>query len=798
MLLKNWKMTYAEHTALPCEAPCSMYSVLLENRLIEDPFYGLNEKKATPLSDRGCVFETEFDVDAAMLAKEHVELVFLGLDTICRITLGGKLLAETMNMHRRYIFDVKGLLTLGKNTVRLEFASPTAYFREMNNKHFLQTNADTIPGAAHLRKALFMSGWDWGPTLPDMGIFRPVLLETYDGDRIENIFIRQHHEDGTVRLDIEVETRHETPCNITVTVDGQTVTLDESKRASLTVANPRLWWARGYGEQYLYDVIAKITDGEDILDEKTQKLGLRTLTVSTAPDETGSEFCFVLNGEKIFAMGANYVPIDNILSRITPERIDAVLHDAMDANFNCLRIWGGGYYPEDEFYDLCDRYGIMVWQDTMVACCNVWMNPEMTEEYKEETVYNVKRLRHHASLGIWCGNNEMEDAVLCWGGFGGNNDLVRADYIELYERILPHLLGKYAPDTFYWQSSPSSGGGFDEPSNPHRGDVHFWTVWHGGKSFTEYRKHNFRFCSEYGFESFPSMKTVRAFCPEEEQNCFSRTMENHQKCKGGNQKILMYLADNYRYPSNMEELVYASQLLQADAIKYGVEHFRRCRGYTMGSVYWQFNDCWPVASWSSVDSYGRRKALHYAARKFYAPVTMSLFLEKGKLTVNTVNETRTEFRGSVRVRFTDCNFTVKDERRLDITLSPLSSQDVIVLDVPEGDIYREFATADLYDANGSHMMRQTELYVPPKHFDWQKPTVAVAMQDTDGGVLITLTSDRFAKGVYLDFEGCDPELSANFFDLTDATPYTIKVSCKESAEELRAALRIMSVYDIGR
>ena len=798
MLLNSWKMTYEGYEPLPCEAPCSLYSVLLAHGLMDDPFYGLNEKNATPLSDCGCSFETALEADTDMLEKEHVELVFLGLDTLCHITLNGRLLAETKNMHRRYIFDVKDMLVLGKNTVRLEFSSPTAYFREMNNRHFLQTNADTLPGAAHLRKALYMSGWDWGPTLPDMGIFRPVSVEAYDGDRIESIFVRQHHGDGAVRLDIEVETRHATSCNITVTVDGQTVTLDESKRGTVTVTDPKLWWVRGYGEQHLYDITARITDGETVQDEKTQKLGLRTLTVSTAADETGSEFCFVLNGERIFAMGANYVPQDNILSRITPERIDAALRDAMDANFNCLRIWGGGYYPDDVFYDLCDRYGIMVWQDTMVACCNVWLTPEMTEEYTAETVYNIKRLRHHPSLGIWCGNNEMEDAVLCWDGFGGNNDLVRADYIELYERILPRLLGKYAPDTFYWQSSPSSGGGFDEPSNPHRGDVHFWTVWHGGKSFTEYRKHKFRFCSEYGFESFPSMKTVRAFCPKEEQNCFSRTMEGHQKCKGGNQKILTYLADNYRYPSNIEELVYASQLLQADAIKYGVEHFRRCRGYTMGSVYWQFNDCWPVASWSSVDSFGRRKALHYAARKFYAPVTMSLFLEKGKLTVNTVNETRNGFHGSIRVRFTDRDFAVRDERCLDITLSPLSSQDILTLGVPAGDAYREFVTADLYDEHGTRIMSQTELYVPPKHFEFRKPTVSVDMKDADGGVLITLTADTFAKGVYLDFEDLDPELSDNFFDLTDAKPYTVKATCKESAEELRRTLQIMSVYSIGR
>ena len=797
MLLTDWKMTYAEHKNIECKAPCSMYSVLLENGLIKDPFYGINELEITSFSDKPCTFETELFVSAEQLSKEYAELVFLGLDTICEIYVNDAFVAKTMNMHRRYVYNVKDILKEGKNSLRLEFASPTKYFKEMNEKHFVTTNGDSIAGAAHLRKAFYMSGWDWGPKLPDMGIFRPIMLECYDNDKIDSIFVLQNHENGSVTLDIEVETRHNKPCEIFLSIDNKEIALKD-KKGTVLIENPKLWWARGYGEQNLYDISAKITENGNVVDEKSQKIGLRTVTVSTEKDETGSEFCFVLNGIKIFAMGANFVPLDNIIPRISEEKTKKLIESAIDANFNCLRVWGGAYYPEDYFYELCDEYGLLVWQDTMIACCNIWLNDEMREELTNEIIYNVKRLRHHASLGLWCGNNEMEEAVLYWENYGGDDELVRRDYLELYEKMCPALLKEYAPQTFYWQASPSSGGGFDDPRCVTRGDAHFWEVWHGNKPFTEYRKHRFRFCSEYGFESYPSMKTIKEFCEPSDMNCFSRVMENHQKCNSGNTKILMYLADNYLYPNSFETLVYASQLLQADAIKYGVEHFRRNRGYTMGSVYWQFNDCWPVASWSSIDSYGRYKALHYAARKFYAPIAMGLFIENGSLTVNVSNETMNGFEGSVKVFFSDASFNISRKVENEIAVSSLSSSDVLTLDVEYKNKYDEYVYVELYNQSGELVMSQTELYVPPKHFEWKKPELSVSFADTEDGVTMEISSNTFAKGVYVDFDDCDPMLSSNFFDLTSNETQKINIKADKTAKELEKHCKILSVYNIGR
>ena len=797
MILENWKMSYEGYSQIECKAPATMYSVLLENNLIKDPFYGLNELELTKLSNKDTTFEAELYINEAEYQKNHIELIFLGLDTICDIYVNGVKIASTKNMHRRYVFDVKNLVRVGKNHIKLDFKSPTKYFEKMDKLHFLRTNGETILGAPHLRKALYMSGWDWGPTLPDMGIFRPVLFEAYDDDKIESIFVYQNHQNGEVTLDIEVETRHNKECDIEIEIDGKTLKLNKDKKTTVKIDNPRLWWAVGYGEQNLYKLTAKILKNGAPVDEKTQSIGLRTLTVSTERDETGSEFCFVLNGVKIFAMGANYVPIDNLLSRITPNRIEAHIKSALDANFNCIRIWGGGYYPEDYFYDLCDKYGLIVWQDTMVACCNIWLNDEMEKELTEETIYNLKRLRSHPSLGLWCGNNEMEVAVMYWDGYGWDDPVVKADYLKLYENILPSLLKEYAPQTFYWQASPSSGGNFDDPDCPTRGDCHFWEVWHGSKPFTEYRKHKFRFCSEYGFESYPSIKTIKTFAKDTDMDYLSPVMLNHQKLKGGNEKILMYLIQTYKDPKTFEELVYASQLVQADAIKYGVEHFRRNRGYTMGSIYWQFNDCWPVASWSSVDSLGRYKALHYKAKRFYAPVLMSVFAEENEVTINISNETMHDFDGKIKIYFCDTSLGILDEYINEISTKRLSSKDVVKIDYTPKNKNSEYIYCELYNKEDKLISTQVELYSQPKFFELKKPTLNLAIKPTESGAKIDISSSALALGIYIDFEDIDPVLDSNFFDLQAGKIHTVNVITNSSPEELSAKIKILSVYDIG-
>ncbi len=794
MIIHDW-FFQLDGLNLPCQAPCTMYSVLFGHGKIPDPFYGLNERELQHLGEKDCSFAAEFTVDETLLTREYIELTLSGIDTLCTIYLNGKRLARTKNMHRTYVFDVKNRLIPGKNRLKLEFSSPMRYFAEAQRRHYLFMNdGDTLPGTAHLRKAMYQSGWDWGPTLPDMGILRPVELKGYDTDRLDHVLVSQRHHDGVVDVDLRVTTAKNSNCDLVALLDGKELRLTEGE-GTIRVEAPRLWWVRGYGEQALYDLEVRMCAGGLVIDSRKLRIGLRTLTVSTAKDADGrgSEFCFVLNGIKIFSMGANYVPMDNLLTRVTRDRQEQLVRQAVDANFNTLRVWGGGYYPEDDFYDLCDEYGLLVWQDFMVACANIWMTSEMETEFTCEATDNLCRLQHHASLGLLCGNNEMEDMIL---GGAQNNELVRQDYLRLYEHLLPELCHEYAPDTFYWPSSPSSGGGFDEPGRFSRGDTHYWKVWHGGVPFTAYRQEHFRFCSEYGFESFPSMKTIRSFCEKEDENCFSRVMENHQKCKGGNGNILRYLSNNYLYPSKFEDLVYASQLLQADAIAYGVEHFRRERGYCMGSIYWQFNDCWPVASWSSVDYFGRYKALHYAARRFYAPVAMGLFAENGKLTVNIANETREKFRGRVRLTLCRADLTELDRRECAVEVALLHSSDVLNYELPEFDPYSCYLAADLFDEQGNFLTRRVETLVPAKHFTWQKPTLCAEFTDRDGGVEIAVSSDVFTKGVFIDFRDFDCVLSDNFFALTDKAPYRVFARTGKTAAELRENAVFKTVYDI--
>ncbi len=791
MQIKNWKMNFTEHNDIECNAPCSIYSVLLENKLISDPFYGCNELEVTSLSEEDCEFYSEFYLTDDILEKEYVELVFYGLDTICDIFVNDKLIAHTENMHRRYTFDIKNYAIYGTNSILLKFSSPLNYYNKMwNRKHVFKT-AETYRGLPYLRKAFYMSGWDWGPTLPDMGIFRDVEISAYNTDKIENTVITQTHKNGAVELSFEVSTVKKSGLDIYAEIDGKKIKLENSF-STIRIDDPRLWWVRGYGDQTLYDITFTIEKDGNIIDSVTKRIGLRTLTVCTEKEGDGEEFCFVINGVKIFSMGANYIPQDNILSRITPDRLERMIEDCIFANYNTIRVWGGGYYPDDRFFDICDEKGIIVWQDFMVACLNIRLTEKMREEIIEEAVYNLNRISHHASLGILSGNNELETMV-----DSQKDMLVKQEYLEIYERILPDIAEKYAPDTFYWPSSPSSGGGFDEPQAHNRGDVHYWEVWHGNKPFEDYRNHKFRFCSEYGFESLPNIKTIRSFAEEKDLNLFSPVMENHQKCPSGNRKILMYLADNYLYPTSFESLVYASQLLQADAIRYGVEWFRRLRGYTMGSIYWQVNDCWPVASWSSVDYYGRYKALHYAARKFYAPIALGIFNVNDNISVNIANETRSD--QSIRLAWGIARHdnTVISSGEVSCSVNALSSKDVISDITLAGiDKSTSYFFADLYDECGNFIMRKTELFIKPKHFKWLKPNIKVSVKEKDGKTALAFSSDVFAKSVEIDFKNYDIRLSDNYIDLVNSDEYTIICNCELSAEELIKDITLKSVYDI--
>jgi beta-mannosidase len=775
-----WEMGF-EGGVVPADIPGSVYSTLLNAGKIPDPFWRDNELAALELMDREYTFARSFDLD--LPAGEKFLLRCEGLDTLCEIELNGKVIGNADNMHRTWEFDVTGAVTERGNQLRVTFRSPTKFIAEAYRKVPTGGSWDAMRGFPQIRKAHCMFGWDWGPRLPDAGIWRDISLVSVSGGRIKDVLITQKHCDGKVELTYDIKCA--TPVEIEV------VSPDGMKMDAHVIENPQLWWPNGYGQQPLYTVRVKSPT-----DCWERRIGLRTMTVRREKDGWGESFAIEVNGLAIFSMGANFIPQDNILSRITKEKTRALLEDCVLANYNSIRIWGGGVYPEDYFYDICDELGLVVWQDCMFACAIYELTDDFEANIRAEVADNVKRLRHHPSLGLWCGNNELEwqqDADVYKA-----TPKQKADYIRMFEYIIPQVIKQHDPQTFYWPSSPSSGGGFDDPNDENRGEAHYWDVWHGGKPFSAYRDYHFRFASEFGFQSFPELKTVKAFTEEEDRNIFSRVMEMHQRNAGANGKIMAYLAQNHRYPNDFSSLLYASQLLQAEAIRYGVEHWRRNRGRCMGAIYWQFNDIWPTASWASVDWFGRWKALHYAAKRFFAPVMISA-REVGEMTerpscvaqrepirksvtLAVANETNRPVTGAVRwaLRTPDAG-TVKSGEQT-VTVDAFSSLWLEEMDFSDCGELSHYVSYEFEASSG------TVLFCMPKHFSFEDPKLTVAGE----GDALTVSAAAYAKSVELYSDTDDFVLSDNFFDM-NAGSVTVRV-LRGSANGIKAR----SVYDLGR
>lgn len=805
LLHDNWQMKIVGQEYMPATIPGSVYSVLLENGKMADPYWRDNELEALKLMENSFEFVTSFDVSDAVLSSDSVVLRFDGLDTICDIVLNGEQIGHTENMHRTYEFDVKQYLKPADNHLKVEIASPTEYIRDMYKLYKADGSSDAMVGFANIRKTHCMFGWDWGPRLPDAGIWKSVSILGIDAARIDNVYVTQKHHDGVVDVDLDIEVvyvsddENELSCEAYITSpDGKTYEVDEVSDF-ITIDDPQLWWPNGYGEQPLYTVTVNLFHDDEIIDNWEKKIGLRTMTMHREKDQYGESFAHEVNGVQIFAMGADYIPEDNVFSRINRERTYDLLKQCKAANFNCIRVWGGGHYPMDDFFDACDEMGFVVWQDMMFACAVYELTPDFHDNIKHEIIDNVKRIRHHASLGLWCGNNEME--MFVDAGMWVNSPKQKADYIRMYEYLIPCILKEYDPNTFYWCASPSSGGGFDKPNDPSRGDVHYWDVWHGNKPFTDYRNHNFRYLSEFGFESFPSMKTVESFTLPEDRNVFSYIMEKHQRCNGANGKILNYMSQTYKMPTDFETTLYASQLLQGEGIKYGVEHFRRIRGICMGAIYWQLNDCWPVASWASIDYFGRWKALHYYAKRFFAPIMISCEEEgllsqnpninaepyevKKSIRLSVANETMSDKSLTVHWALRSADSTIKREETIDVYVPKLTSKWLEKVEMPEADLFGDYVSFELLE-NGKIISDGSVIFTLPKYYKYINPQLSVLV---DGDELV-ITSHAFAKSVEILNENEDMILEDNYFDMNKGEK-RIKIISGNPDK-----LRIRSVFDI--
>ena len=777
----GWSMT-AGGKSYPCAVPCSLYDTLYRAGAIPDPYFGENEYALTALSDQDITLERELELPDELLSAQRVFLTFEGVDTLAEISLDGHVLGRTDNMHRVWEYDITDVARPGRLRLRVALFSPTRWIAARQAERPLWGVESTMAGYPHLRKAHYMFGWDWGPKLPDMGLWRDVSLRGCTGGRIRGVYYRQRHTQGKVVLTCEADIESWTDglsARLDITApDGAVLTAPlTAGRAEVVIERPALWWVRGLGAQPLYHCRVSLTQDGVELDSHERHIGLRTLTVSQEEDAWGREFCFVNNGVKVFAMGANYIPEDQLLPRCTPERTVRMLEDCERANFNFIRVWGGGIYPDETFYNWCDAHGMIVWQDFMFACSAYRLTDAFEATVRQEVIDNILRLRNHPSLGLWCGNNEIESA---WAGWGlPKDEEAKADYLRLFEDVIPGLLAAYDPETFYWPSSPSSGGGFRDPSSNQAGDMHYWAVWHSFKPIEAFRAFHYRFCSEYGFESVPDLRTVRAFAGPGRLDLCSPVMEAHQKCTQGNEKIMFYLAQMVGYPESFERLVYCSQLVQAECIRSNVEHMRRARGRCMGSAYWQVNDSNPVISWSSLDYFGRWKALHYAARRFYAPVLLSCDdTDPARPRLYVTNDTPGAVSGTVVCRLRDSGANILREYRTAVTAEPLSAAPCLTVDLSgalgsAADRREKYLEYALVTDAGERLSAGTTMFVRPKSFSFRPAQVRFSVKDGGECFKITLSADGFVKGVWLSLTDMDAVFSDNWFDLHGDAPVTV-------------------------
>jgi beta-mannosidase len=798
---------------LPAQVPGSVQTDLLALGRIPDPFVADNELRVQWVAERDWEYRCAFRVDPEMLAEARVFLVCDGLDTLADVALNDHPLGHAENAFRQYRWEVKALLAGGENELRIAFPSPMAYVRERVKEQPLHNPRHSLPGGPYLRKAPCQFGWDWGPKLPPVGIWKDVRLEGYSVARLDEVHLRQQHDRGKVTISARASVGRWEEADLCLELrlaapDGQeqeaSVTLAGDRTdgtATVDVAEPRLWWPNDLGLQPLYDVQVNLLQEDVLLDRRTFKIGLRTLELRQEPDAFGTSFTFVVNGVPIFARGANWIPADSFPTRISDAQLEHLIGSAAKAHMNMLRAWGGGFYEEERFYDLCDRYGILVWQD-FIFSCSVYPNDEaFVENVRVEATENVRRLRHRTSLALWCGNNEMEVGWVNWGWEHlPESERFKRAYDRMFHHLLPGICAAEDSDTPYWPSSPSSNTPFVNPDGLRAGDTHNWAVWHSGKPFEAYRDHDARFVSEFGFQSLPCLDTVRTYADEEDWNMTSYIMEHHQRNEAGNGKIINYMTDHFRMPRDFPSLVYLSQVLQAECVRTGVEYWRRNRRCTSGALYWQLNDCWPVASWASLDYFGRWKALHYAARRFNAPVLLSAERSGTEVALFLTNDTTAEWQGAVRWSLETLDGAVLVDGEEAVAVPAVSAAQICELDfsaqVDEGNRRRVVVVYGLWRA-GKRVSLGVASFAPDKHLALTDPELRYTVEGSAGDVAIEVIAQRLARFVWLEIEGADVVFSDNYFDLPAGRTATVTLPSIEgwSLDRVRRALRVHSLVD---
>lgn len=796
-LCGEWKLSRNDsNEIIDATVPGCNFTDLLAAGKIPDPFLACYEKSVQWVGEKKWTYEKTFVADAAAVACEKQELVFEMLDTLSEIYLNGETLGKTQNAYRTYSFDVKGLLKEGENTVKVVFFSPLDYIRQWHKAMPLPNTTEGEAGSCHIRKPAYHFGWDWAPHLLHCGIMKPAYIRAYYGARLDGAVIKQRHEDGKVTLSItpEITDGDDVTVGYRLTCpDGEVLTAAGRGTVGIVVENPKLWWTADLGDQPLYKL--EVVLGKQV---KTYRIGLRTLVLDRSKDEYGENFRFVLNGVGIFARGANWVPSDSFITRTTRADLERLLGSAKRANMNMLRAWGGGYYESDDFYDICDELGILVWQDLMFACSPYpYTRKDFVDEVFLEIADNVKRIRHHASLAVWCGNNELEQMSGAW--------MIRPDIIaqagDFFYKDIPALMAKYDDVTPYHPSSPSGNEYMKNYNCDDYGDCHLWKVWHGMRPSDYLTKRNPRFCSEYGLQSLPHKNTVlRMNGGNLPVSMKEPVMQAHQKAPFGNQRTLYYIVDRYWSPENLDDLIYLTQLSQAYCARVATEAWRTRKGRCNGSLYWQLNDCWGVTSWSGYDYYGNPKAVHYEAKRFNAPLTVVILADKDKRTVTVINDTRNG--GDFEVTYGIVSFDGKTvyEQTRPVSLKAGEIKEIASIKPREhGNSRHSVIFAVLKTKDGKILSSRFHTAEKEKKCSLPDPGLSFSTSLSGGVYTIDLSAKNYARGIEISIAGKDGEFSDNFFDLPAGGKARVSIAADETDKAaLDKALRVRSLYDIKR
>lgn len=774
--------------------PGTVHTDLFANQLIPDPFFGANEKQLQWIENENWEYETSFSLSEKEISNENIELEFDGLDTYATIYLNGKMVLVTENMFWKWTISVKKQLKKGKNHLKIIFQSAVEKGKEEAEKLSF-----TLPEKERVfvRKAQYQFGWDWGPRFVTAGIWKKVQLKFWNSATIGNINYRQvelNEQKGILEFTTEIRVSEVKTIQLKINEKSETFHLKKGTnkvKLEYEISNPKRWWCNGLGLPHQYEFHFTLEQNHKIKDSKELKIGLRTLELVQEKDTFGISFYFKLNGKPVFMKGANYIPQDSFIPKQSPSSYYELVQNARKANMNMLRVWGGGVYADDEFYNACDANGILVWQDFMFACAMYPGDEKFVENIKQEVIDNVNRLQNHPSIAIWCGNNENDEGWHNWGWqkqfnySQADSTQIWNDYKRVFHEMIPQTLDSLLSKekNIYWPSSPSIGWGRKESLS--QGDSHYWGVWWGKEPFEIYKKKVGRFMSEYGFQGMPNMETLEKVIPKEDFNFYSEAFKNHQKHPTGFETINEYMARDFPVPSALEKYNYVSQILQAYGMKIAIEAHRLAKPYCMGSLYWQLNDCWPVTSWSTLDYYGNWKASHYQVKESFAPIFFAVTEKENKLSIIGSNDNLEAISGTLAVKLIDFYGKELWTASKDCVLSVEKNTNCLQISYTELPKFEKEKTALVIAfSSGQKKTLAYHYFVGPKELQLEKPNIEIKIVSE---TLLELKTNTLAKNVYL--KANDTFFEENYFDLVPGIPKIIKT------QKTTLETKVLSLFD---